>query len=201
MTSRPALGGPGGPGEPVSADSLPGSFPGPLSGPQAIAEACGVPIEPGWLVIADELPDGLVVADEAGRVAVFNATAARLTNVHAADALGKDLFDVLPLCDADGRDWWACTDPYHGLQIRTRHPERPLYLRDGTEVLVVVRYVRERRRHDVLRLVVALHDAAQRVRVRRIAVRLAIALPNPDPAYTQPLRAEQSATATLRNHQ
>lgn len=44
-------------------------------------------------------------------------------------------------------------------------------------------------------------DAAQRARIRRIAVRLAIAIPNPDPAYTQPLRAEQSATATLRNHQ
>lgn len=44
-------------------------------------------------------------------------------------------------------------------------------------------------------------DAAQRMRIRRIAVHLAIALPNPDPAYTQPLRAEQSATATLRNGQ
>ena len=57
---------------------------------------------------------------------------------------------MLPLRDADGRDWWACTDPYHGLQIRNRHPERPLYLPDGTEVLVVVRYVREPRRHAVL---------------------------------------------------
>jgi Tfp pilus assembly protein PilW len=42
-------------------------------------------------------------------------------------------------------------------------------------------------------------DTAQRARVRRVDVRLALALRNPDPAYTQPLRAEQSATATLRN--
>ena len=198
MTSRPALGGPGGPGEPVSADSLPGPLPrplpGPLPGPQALAEACGVPIEPGWLVIADELPDGLVVADEAGRVAVFNATAARLTNVHAADALGKDLFDVLPLRDADGRDWWACTDPYHGLQIRTRHPERPLYLRDGTEVLVVVRYVRERRRHDVLRLVVALHDAAQRARLERSRADLVSTVAH---ELRSPLTSVKGFTATL----
>ena len=194
MTSRPALGGPGGPAEPVSADSLPGSLPRPLPGSQALAEACGVPIEPGWLVIADELPDGLVVADEAGRVAVFNATAARLTNVHAAEALGKDLFDVLPLRDADGRDWWACTDPYHGLQIRTRHPERPLYLRDGTEVLVVVRYVRERRRHDVLRLVVALHDAAQRARLERSRADLVSTVAH---ELRSPLTSVKGFTATL----
>jgi type II secretory pathway component PulJ len=43
-------------------------------------------------------------------------------------------------------------------------------------------------------------DAGQRARIRRIAVRLAIAVPNPDPSYSQALRAEQSATATLRNH-
>jgi prepilin-type N-terminal cleavage/methylation domain-containing protein len=42
-------------------------------------------------------------------------------------------------------------------------------------------------------------DASQRARIRRIAVQLAVAIPNPDPAYRQPLRAEQSATATLRN--
>ena len=42
-------------------------------------------------------------------------------------------------------------------------------------------------------------DAAQRARVRRIDVRLSMAIPNPDPAYAQPLRAEASATAALRN--
>jgi Tfp pilus assembly protein PilW len=42
-------------------------------------------------------------------------------------------------------------------------------------------------------------DAVQRALIRRVDVRLAIAIRNPDPAYTQPLRAAQSATATLRN--
>jgi type II secretory pathway component PulJ len=39
-------------------------------------------------------------------------------------------------------------------------------------------------------------DAAQRARIRRVAVRLRIAIPHP---YGEPLRAEQTATATLRN--
>lgn len=42
-------------------------------------------------------------------------------------------------------------------------------------------------------------DAAQRARVRRVTVRLTIAIRNPDPASSQALRAEQSATAALRN--
>ncbi len=44
-------------------------------------------------------------------------------------------------------------------------------------------------------------DAEQRARIRRVTVRLMIAIPNPDPANPQPLRAQQDATATLRNGQ
>ena len=42
-------------------------------------------------------------------------------------------------------------------------------------------------------------DAVARARVRRVAIRLAVAVPNPDPAVRQPLRALETATATLRN--
>ena len=100
------------------------------------------PVPIGSLVCADELPDGVVVADEVGRVVVFNRVAARLTGLDPAEVIGKFVFDVLPLRDADGRDWWLCADPYHGLPTRTRHPERSLYLADGTEILVSVAYVR-----------------------------------------------------------
>ena len=48
-------------------------------------------------LIADELPDGLVVADDAGRVVVFNRAAARLTGIAAEEAIGKYVYDVLPL--------------------------------------------------------------------------------------------------------
>jgi PAS domain S-box-containing protein len=100
------------------------------------------PVPIGSLVFADELPDGVVVADEAGRIIVFNRVAARLTGLAPAEVIGKFVFDLLPLRDADGRDWWVYADPYHGLPTRTRHPERSLYLADGTEVLVSVGYVR-----------------------------------------------------------
>ncbi len=103
------------------------------------------PVPIGSLVCADELPDGVVVADEVGRIIVFNRVAARLTGLDPAEAIGKFVFDVLPLRDADGRDWWVYADPYHGLPTRTRHPERSLYLADGTEVLVSVGYVRDPR--------------------------------------------------------
>jgi PAS domain S-box-containing protein len=110
-----------------------------LSGISPLPEG---PVPIGSLVCADELPDGVVVADEVGRVIVFNRVAARLTGLDPAEVIGKFVFDVLPLRDADGRDWWLCADPYHGLPTRTRHPERSLYLADGTEILVSVAYVR-----------------------------------------------------------
>ena len=100
------------------------------------------PVPIGSLVFADELPDGVVVADEVGRIVVFNRVAARLTGLEPAEVIGKFVFDVLPLRDADGRDWWVYADPYHGLPTRTRHPERSLYLSNGTELLVSVGYVR-----------------------------------------------------------
>ena len=102
-----------------------------------------VPI--GSLICADELPDGVVVADEVGRIVVFNRAAGRLTGLDPAEVIGKFVFDVLPLRDADGRDWWVYADPYHGLPTRTRHPERSLYLANGTEILVSVGYVRNPR--------------------------------------------------------
>ena len=100
------------------------------------------PVPIGSLVFADELPDGVVVADEVGHIVVFNRVAGRLTGLDPAEVIGKFVFDVLPLRDADGRDWWVYADPYHGLPTRTRHPERSLYLADGTEILVSVGYVR-----------------------------------------------------------
>ena len=93
-------------------------------------------------MFADELPDGVVIADDVGRIVVFNRAACRLTGLDPAEVIGKFVFDVLPLRDADDRDWWVYADPYHGLPTRTRHPERSLYLADGTEILVSVGYVR-----------------------------------------------------------
>src|SRR5690349_23095544 len=54
------------------------------------------------------------------------------------------LFPYTTLFRSEGRDWWVYADPYGGLPTRTRHPERSLYLADGTEILVSIGYVRER---------------------------------------------------------
>src|SRR5205085_12024773 len=79
------------------------------------------PVPIGSLVFADELPDGVVIADEVGRIVVFNRAAARLTGLDPAEVTGKFVFDVMPLRDADDRDWWLHADPYGGLATRTRH--------------------------------------------------------------------------------
>jgi len=122
-------------GAPANRETANGDVPGISPLPEG-------PVPIGSLVFADELPDGVVVADEVGRIVVFNRVAARLTGLDPAEVIGKFVFDVLPLRDADGRDWWVYADPYHGLPTRTCHPERSLYLADGTEILISVGYVR-----------------------------------------------------------
>jgi signal transduction histidine kinase len=145
-------------------------------------------------LMADELPDGLVVADETGRVVVFNRAAARLTAVPAEEAIGKYVFDVLPFRDDDGRDWWVFADPYHGLATRTRHPERSLSLTEGTELLVSVGYVRDRRGGPVRRLVITLRGAQQRARLERSRAELVSTVAH---ELRSPLTSVKGFTATL----
>jgi signal transduction histidine kinase len=145
-------------------------------------------------LMADELPDGLVVADDAGRVIIFNQAAARLTSVAAEEAVGKFVSDVLPFRDDDGRDWWVCVDPYHGLATRTRHPERSLYLSDGTELLVSAGYVRDGRGGPVRRLVITLRGAQQRARLERSRAELVSTVAH---ELRSPLTSVKGFTATL----
>jgi PAS domain S-box-containing protein len=157
----------------------------------------------GSLVCADELPDGVVVADETGRIVVFNRVAARLTGLDPAEVIGKFVFDVLPLRDAEGRDWWLHADPYHGLPTRTRHPERSLHLADGTEILVSVCYVRDQRPkgsprqpRPVQKLVISLRGAQQRERLERSRAELVSTVAH---ELRSPLTSVKGFTATLLN--
>jgi len=164
------------------------------------------PVPIGSLVFADELPDGVVVTDEVGRIVVFNRVAARLTGLEPAEVIGKFVFDVLPLRDADGRDWWVYADPYHGLPTRTRHPERSLYLSNGTELLVSVGYVRtpkaSRRAcspgqaHSLQKLVISLRGAQQRERLERSRAELVSTVAH---ELRSPLTSVKGFTATLLN--
>jgi PAS domain S-box-containing protein len=150
---------------------------------------------PGAGITADELPDGLVVADEFGRVVVFNRAAARLTGTAAEEAIGKFVSDVLPFRDADERDWWLFADPYHGLATRTRHPERSLYLSDGTELLVTVGYVRDGERSGPVRhLVISLRGNQARARLERSRAELVSTVAH---ELRSPLTSVKGFTATL----
>ncbi|MDX3754729.1 ATP-binding protein [Streptomyces mirabilis] len=142
----------------------------------------------------DDLPDGLVIADENGRVIRFNAAAARITAVPAAAALGRHLESALPLEDLEGRRWWQLTDPYGGLAIRVGQPERNLLLPGGREVLVAARYVRTAPTGPVRRVVVSLRDTEARRRTERSHAELIATVAH---ELRSPLTSVKGFTATL----
>jgi signal transduction histidine kinase len=152
------------------------------------------------LVLADDLPDGLVVADHAGRVAVFNQAAARLTGVSQAQAIGREVQHVLPLRDRTEHCWWTLAQPYDGLCTRTRHPERSLYLPDGTELLVTIGYVRgplgrgPNEPGTVRRIVITLRSAEHRMRLERSRADLVSTVAH---ELRSPLTSVKGFTATL----
>ena len=145
------------------ADQLTGDSDGahthPSNGMAPGAEKAG---DPDSGLRADDLPDGLVVADARGRVILFNTLAAQLTGIPAETALGSDFRSALPFVGPDGHDWWEASNPYGGARDRVRQAERSLSLPDEREVLVAARYVRARPEGDLIRLVVTLRDAATR---------------------------------------
>ncbi|SDQ52065.1 PAS domain-containing sensor histidine kinase [Quadrisphaera sp. DSM 44207] len=114
--------------------------------------------------LADDLPDGLVVAGPDARVQLVNAGAERMTGCSREELLGRDVREALPLQDTTGRDWWATTDPWSGLAIRTGHRERMLVRPGGRELLVTARYARPGRGAPVSRVVLQLRDTEARRR-------------------------------------
>jgi PAS domain S-box-containing protein len=143
----------------------------------------------------DDLPDGLVVTDRFGRVLAVNRAAARLTGVAVERAVGRDMNEVFPLRDNDGREWWKALDPEGGLRTRSRVPERPLHLPGGQELYVAARFVREPERcGDVARVVITLRDGGARARLERSRADLVSTVAH---ELRSPLTSVKGFTATL----
>jgi len=113
----------------------------------------------------DLLPDGVVVADAAGRVSAINRVAARMLEVD--DAIGRPLADVLTLLDRDGCAWVPTNKPYDGLATRTGVPEQAWLLPDATEVLVVARLHRDAPGAPVREVAISLRSGRGRARLDR----------------------------------
>jgi signal transduction histidine kinase len=149
-----------------------------------------------WNAAYDDLPHGLLVAGPDGQVVALNTVGVRLLGVSAEDAAERDFREIIPLADSAGRDWWACTDPYGGLHVRTGQPERLLELSDGPhsgrQLLVSARYVREGQK--VTRLVISFRAASSHERLDREQANLVATVAH---EIRSPLTGVKGFTATL----
>lgn len=113
------------------------------------------------------LPDGLVVIGGDQVVRFANPEALRILGCEAHEVMGRPIREGLPLTDKYGRDWWARTDPWGGIETRTGHREKLLVGPAGRDVLVTARYVRGTRGGPVERVMLGLRDAEARLRAER----------------------------------
>ena len=141
----------------------------------------------------DDLPDGVLVADDTGAVVVLNPAAARMLGTTRDAAVGRDYREVLPLTDDQGRDWWACTDPYGGLATRTRQPERKLSL-PAAATCWSRRPTSATTQRRLVRLVVSLRDDRARERTDRSRADLVSTVAH---ELRSPLTSVKGFTATL----
>ncbi|MGH3496861.1 MAG: ATP-binding protein [Nocardioidaceae bacterium] len=112
----------------------------------------------------DDLPDGVLVADQDGSVIGANAAVAGILGGTAERILGRHLRDVLSVDDLEGHRWYDCSNPYDGLVTRTRIAEQSWHLPDGRELLITARLIRDRPRGFVEQVVVSIREARVRAR-------------------------------------
>jgi signal transduction histidine kinase len=142
----------------------------------------------------DELPDGLILIGADACISEFNTAAERITGLRAAEVIGVDVRDALPLQDREGNNWWQATNPWGGLATRTGHRERLLLLAGSRELLVTTRYVRPGRGLPVERILVGLRDTENR---RRAEVAQAQLLSTVAHELRSPLTSVKGFSATL----
>jgi signal transduction histidine kinase len=121
--------------------------------------------QPALQVTLDAIPDGVVLADEAGAVTAMNRAACRMLRV--VDGVGKHLADVVALQDQSANDWFSSVGVYDGPRLRSGIPEQSWFLADGTELLVTVRILRGERHGPPVGVALALRTARARARLDR----------------------------------
>ena len=153
-----------------------------------MTDAVGAPIG------LDEVPDGIVVADESGTVTAVNSAAAAMLGSTPAQLIGSHLSEVVCLDDLEGHRWFDCTAPYDGFTLRSRLAEQAWHLPDGRELLVTARLLRDRPAGAVRRVVVSLRDARARARDDRERSDLVATVAH---ELRSPLTGVKGFTATL----
>jgi len=110
----------------------------------------------------DEFPDGIIVANEEGIVVSTNAALRRMARVPETMLLGRHLADAMPLDDLNGNMWFECSQPYDGLDIRTRISEQSWWSPRGNEYLVTAALIRDKPRGTVIKVIVSVRSARLR---------------------------------------
>ena len=145
-------------------------------------------------VEVDDLPDGLVVADQDGRVIRANDRAVSMLLGDPDTVIGAPLDEVIALDDLDGHTWYDCLRPYDGLCTRTRLVERSWYRPDGHELLVTGRIVRASPSAPVSRVSVGIRNVRDRERLDRDRSDLVATVAH---ELRSPLTGVKGFTATL----
>ena len=113
----------------------------------------------------DDLPDGILIADENGIVVRANAALLRLARVPDEMIFGQHVADAMPFDDLNGNMWFDCTKPYDGLDTRTHISEQSWWSPRGNEYLVTASLIRDEPRGKVRKVVISVRSA--RVRKHR----------------------------------
>lgn len=144
---------------------------------------------------AQMLPDGLVTTDADGVITSVNHRAEQMLRRQAEDLVGQDVRAALPLETRNGESWWAITDPWNGLRIRTGHREKLLQLPDGLELLVTARYLRAGKAGPLGAILLGLRDAETRRRTEQDHAALISTIAH---ELRSPLTGVKGFTSTLR---
>ena len=138
------------------------------------------------------LPDGVLMADAAGRVTTVNQPAQRILD--SVVKPGMLLSEAVRLQDLNGNDWFACARPYDGLALRSELVESSWWSASGHEVLVTARLARSGPGGPVTCVAVCLRPARARERGDRSRSELVATVAH---ELRSPLTGVKGFTSTL----